>query len=551
MLNYRCIGDFCSALAVKLRLSNRLPSTYAIRCLALLVALGLPASGITDYIPAEDVHANTTSIGWQMLPGESLNDLAALFYPHQRAMQQRFVSAALRLNRSIVSSGATKFDDATDVLIPDLKSLSYPVAKHVSAPRSSKKSPARINNNVTSQPINGPAPAEPPAVPVSTPADGPSESGGEPKLDMQAQYDRLVRLNLGFKLQLEQLNERITRLQALAEALFSRLQSVMLAELARPKPVPVPSSPSSVASPAAVERTVKYAPQSTSTPTDDQATALAPQMKEPSQFKELGSGKASIEEPPRPIDERVSAEQSISVRDAWIKWVAPFILTLVVIGGVVLIVRWRMHPMSHMTMLEDANMQPVFTITGQRRKPKQPPPEMENFGVTVQPEQTPLKSGQAHAHVEDVEQFVQAVRAQTTPELLGSARELVSAGQPVSALLMLQNYLGAYPRQSVLPWLHALEIHHSLDHSKAFNLLAEQMHQTFTEDGNTWSDTESGIRVESRAAHKSDIERELADIWDDDKTVYSTQVLKEIVVLQEVLKTRGQYSQGGGMDQRW
>lgn len=572
MLNYRCLGDYFFALAVKLRLSIRLSITFVIS-LALLLALGLPAIGISDYIPSEDAHANTTSIGWQMLPGESLNDLAALFYPHQRTMQQRFVAAALRLNRSLVSSGATKFEDATDVLIPDLKSLSYSMPKtpHVASGAARERKPARHRASRVETPAsppagqsttnNTPAPATT-ATPSQVTPDTPAAASHTPGPDMQAQYDRLVRLNLGFKLQLEQLNQRINRLQAMAEHLFAQLQAMVVTRVSVP-PVHSPVATTPVA-PAPVPPASRqtYSEQPASKPADSTQTSSAqagseqpavsvPRMKEPQQFKQLGSGKASIDEPPPPIDDRVSVAQAASARDAWIKWVAPFILTLVAVGGVALIIRWRMHPMSNMTMLEDSNMQPVFTISGQRRKTKPPPKETEvvDFGVTVQPEQTPLKRQPPHAHVEDVEQFVQAVQEQPTAELLGTARQLLTAGQPVAALLLLQNYLGAYPRQSVLPWLHALEIHHSLDHRKAFSLLAEQMHQTFSEETEAWSDTDSGMTIESKAADRSEILLELDDIWHNEKAVFGTPVLKEVVVLQEVLKARGPYSQGNGMGQ--
>ncbi len=66
------------------------------------------------------------SMTWPLLPGESLNDVARLFYPKNKAMQQRFVHKTLRLSAAIRPNldPVERFETPVSLIIPTLKSLS-------------------------------------------------------------------------------------------------------------------------------------------------------------------------------------------------------------------------------------------------------------------------------------------------------------------------------------------------------------------------------------------------------------------------------------------
>lgn len=66
------------------------------------------------------------SMTWPLLPGESLNDVARLFYPKNKAMQQRFVHKTLRLSAAIRPNldPSERFETPVSLIIPTLKSLS-------------------------------------------------------------------------------------------------------------------------------------------------------------------------------------------------------------------------------------------------------------------------------------------------------------------------------------------------------------------------------------------------------------------------------------------
>lgn len=65
-------------------------------------------------------------VSWPMLPGETLRELAALIYPKDRAMQQHFIRTTRRLNADVLAGHGVDqpFEQATDILLPDLFGLS-------------------------------------------------------------------------------------------------------------------------------------------------------------------------------------------------------------------------------------------------------------------------------------------------------------------------------------------------------------------------------------------------------------------------------------------
>lgn len=67
---------------------------------------------------------SANSMIWPMLPGESVNDVARLFYPKNSAMQLQFVKKTLRLNTDIQLKPKQRFDSLTLLAVPTLKSLS-------------------------------------------------------------------------------------------------------------------------------------------------------------------------------------------------------------------------------------------------------------------------------------------------------------------------------------------------------------------------------------------------------------------------------------------
>ncbi|CAG0976620.1 hypothetical protein MTYP_01524 [Methylophilaceae bacterium] len=78
-------------------------------------------------VPAEEPSVSEeAALSWPLLPGESVQQLARLFYPKNTFMQAHFVSSTLQLNRDIQPGlGANSISEVPrTILIPELKQLS-------------------------------------------------------------------------------------------------------------------------------------------------------------------------------------------------------------------------------------------------------------------------------------------------------------------------------------------------------------------------------------------------------------------------------------------
>ena len=86
------------------------------------------AAAVNDAVvvdnPSQGIDAN--SMTWPLLPGESLNDVARLFYPKNKAMQRKFMFKTLRLSAAVRPNlkPSERFETPVSLIIPTLKSLS-------------------------------------------------------------------------------------------------------------------------------------------------------------------------------------------------------------------------------------------------------------------------------------------------------------------------------------------------------------------------------------------------------------------------------------------
>src|SRR5450830_612277 len=66
------------------------------------------------------------NITWPLLPDESVQNLAILFYPKNQKMQRLFISKTLQLNHVVYPEleASSKSNQASLIVIPNIKSLS-------------------------------------------------------------------------------------------------------------------------------------------------------------------------------------------------------------------------------------------------------------------------------------------------------------------------------------------------------------------------------------------------------------------------------------------
>lgn len=94
--------------------------------LLIVAAIWCSSLGMAELAGDEAIANPPEAMTWPMLPGESLNQLAALFYPGNKPMQRRFVAKTLELTREInpALDPVSIFDQPGTLIIPELKNLS-------------------------------------------------------------------------------------------------------------------------------------------------------------------------------------------------------------------------------------------------------------------------------------------------------------------------------------------------------------------------------------------------------------------------------------------
>lgn len=150
---------------------------------------------LADEEPEQGI-AQSYAQEWRVLPGESLRSLAALFYPKDRRMQQRFVEATLSMNRDRLGSRSAEqpFEQETTIRIPELRALSF----QKGAPE------ARVK-------------------PKAMPSGARSGAAATANTASGKGYDAVAKHNQARKKELETLNRRLQKLEEHSRALQQSL----------------------------------------------------------------------------------------------------------------------------------------------------------------------------------------------------------------------------------------------------------------------------------------------------------------------------------------
>jgi tetratricopeptide (TPR) repeat protein len=115
--------------------------------------LAFKVSAKPDNLQLSDQPANTEdSMTWPMLPGESLNELAAKFYPRNKHMQHQFIFKTQHLtNESLPNLNPNDhFTKPTAIVIPTLQSLSSAIKPIRSVQKKASKRLLRLSYNIKS-----------------------------------------------------------------------------------------------------------------------------------------------------------------------------------------------------------------------------------------------------------------------------------------------------------------------------------------------------------------------------------------------------------------
>lgn len=137
------------------------------------------------------------AITWPVLPGESVEDIAALFYPKNKIMQQRFIDKTLQLSREINPDilRNTTFNEASVIIVPNIKFLGRRSGnfKVVFLKKKNKdyQSKPKLRKSYILK----------------------DDARFDFSRKIQAIYDGLVKRNIQFKLDLEKLNSKLANIE--------------------------------------------------------------------------------------------------------------------------------------------------------------------------------------------------------------------------------------------------------------------------------------------------------------------------------------------------
>ncbi len=137
------------------------------------------------------------AITWPVLPGESVEDIAALFYPKNKIMQQRFIDKTLQLSREINPDlhPNTTYNRASLIVVPNIKFLGRHSGKIKSVLLKKKNKDSQSKPKLRKS--------------YSLKDDARSDFSQK----VQAIYDGLVKRNIQFKLDLDKLNSKLATLE--------------------------------------------------------------------------------------------------------------------------------------------------------------------------------------------------------------------------------------------------------------------------------------------------------------------------------------------------
>ena len=428
----------------------------------------------------------SNSMTWPMLPGESLNGVAHMFYPKNVVMQRLFISKTLLLNTGTQPnlSAAQRFEKPTLLLVPTLKSLS----KNTQITQSTAEKPAKHRLQIT---------ADIESVLDSVPS------------KLKEEYQFWVSKNELLKQQLVILKDKIVFLETKLDGLKLIWEKTLNSPVASLPAINNPSNNSiennlgtenkavadSVTSivsnsvPANVPSITPSNSTANNNPVIDNATTGK------KIFKNLNTTPTKVE--------------TAQIASSWINYLntdlvkVALVLGLLVILSVFALKKYREYMFAKMNFVATkmhASIQETMVDFGGYLKPKIPE------------EESPEVKLQAKA-AKDVE-----ARLDST---LAEAKLLMSVNRHQDAIAHLKLTIEAQPKACINHWLYLLEIYRKLNLKDEFEAHAAGLHQIYNVMTPVWYETAVAMVVPQSLEEFPHIMEKLYTVWPGDlATVY-------------------------------
>ncbi len=482
--------------------------------LVLALAITLQGSSLFAKTNSEIMPA----MAWPMQQGESLNDVARLFYPNNKYMQQQFVVATIKLNRDTQPNltAAHVFSQESLIEIPSIKSLSQKSRGH-STPQLGNSKAANIS------------------------------SGFNVSVKLQADYESLVKRNAFFKQELENLNTKLAHLQQV----FTALKIDLLRLIEDAESVAATQAEKRVEMQKSAQQTQSNAPVAAVAVVQKSIDLPAPQTNKD----------VAIEAPAK--KEQVSSSY----------FLLPILSALFVIGLLVALVLYTRRQAEKVRRTADHIFEPlnkdVFnddlaTVHLPLSVKVNPAVAQSKFSDSI----WQLVAEAAPVHTKALDEKEEGEL------MLEQAKIYANLERYDNAIRLLSAYIKATPKVALQHWLYLLDIYRKTNQKEAFLESAEQLHHTFNvvvpqwEKVNTVDVYASPVVVAHSLEEYGYIVNQVTKLWaecakeahkiaqtrryldwllmdnrDGERTGFSEDVFADIVLLRELLDEREKLSQ--------
>jgi hypothetical protein len=417
---------------------------------------------------------------WPMLPGESLNDVARMFYPKNVVMQRLFVSKTLHLNTNshLKLTAANRFKEPTLLVIPTLKALSK--STHAMQAAHEKPSKHKLQISYSIEEILETVPTK-----------------------LKEEYQFWVSKNEILQQQLGILKEKIVFLE-------KKLNNLTLVwEKTLSQPTGDSAANNTIVADAGAQLATAASNEVAASPSSDAPNSATntPTPTGKKVFKNLNNAKPKPESKTSSVAPTVEATQQSSglidyLNTDWAK--GALVVVLFASACAFLLKKYRERMFAKMSFVAtqlQATVQETIVDFGGYLKPK-----------IAEPEDTPEAKLEAQAAKEV------SARLDST---LAEAKLLMSMNRHQDAIVHLKQTIESQPKASINHWLYLLEIFRKLNLKDDFEAYAKGLHDIYNVMTPVWYETEISIYVPQSLEEFPHIIEKLCSVWPGDlATVY-------------------------------
>lgn len=397
--------------------------------------------------PDRRTHVIATS-AWQIVEGETLQNIAEALYPRNRSMQRRFIRATVNVNSELFRDEArpasARLPAGTTLAVPDLRRIAVtpppetasegetpPAPRKQAPPRTAVQPKSQDRLSIARDQTSDTAPALAPKL-------DPTRGGGstDAQRDSLRQEEQLLATVEDQVVMQLALAERIRQLEETLAGLHTQLREI------------------------------------------DQKIQVASGAPRP---EAAGLPAAAV----APVPVATPAPRAAEVRDRFAlrDWL-PFVLLATAVLGVVLLLRARSrrpHPQPDPATAAPQRPRAMAVDIPLAVDAPLPPPRPQRRSDFQAP-------GRPDEHAIDVSEHESALEL---------AEIMLSFGRVQGAAQTLADYIESNPKQAVRPWLKLLDVYRNAGMKAEFDTLARRLNQTFNVEVTPWESDASRRFAES------------------------------------------------------